>query len=144
MVQRSKPRLVAVLNSNDDLVRLITETLHDEGYLTMRHHIADLRDGHTDITRFFEDRDPRVIIYDLAAPFTPNWQFYQLLSAHPSMKGRKVVLTTNNAAALKEICDVDALQVVGSDADLRELLQRVGKAFEVDSKIPRESDTSRV
>ena len=135
MVTRTAlPRLVAVLNSNDDLVRLISETLHDDGYLTMRHHVADLRDGNTDITRFFEDRDPRVIIYDLAAPFLPNWQFYQLLSAHPSMKGRNVVLTTSNAAALKEICDVEALQVVGSDADLRELLRRVGRAFEAERR----------
>jgi hypothetical protein len=141
MVHRPKlPRVVAVLNSNDDLVRLISETLHDEGYLTMRHHIANLRDGHTDITRFFEDRDPRVIIYDLAPPFILNWQFYQLLSAHPSMTGRKVVLTTNNAAALKEICDVDGLQVVGRDDDLRELLRRVAKAFETDSGFPREAD----
>jgi CheY-like chemotaxis protein len=135
MVQRTAlPRFVAILNSNDDLVRLISETLHDEGYLTMRHPIADLRDGNTDITRFFEDRDPRVLIYDVAAPFMPNWQFYQVLSAHPSMKGRKVLLTTSNAAALKEICDVEALQVVGSDADLRELLHRVGKAFEAEGR----------
>jgi hypothetical protein len=33
MVQSARPpRVVAVLNSNDDLVRLIRETLHDEGY----------------------------------------------------------------------------------------------------------------
>ena len=123
------PKLVAVLNSNDDLVRLIRETLHDEGYLTMHHHIADLRDGKTDITRFFEDRDPRVIVYDIAAPFTLNWQFYQLLASHRAMKGRKVVLTTNNAAALKKMCGVDALQVVGADDDLRRLLEKVNAAF---------------
>jgi hypothetical protein len=52
------------------------------------------------------------------------------------------VLTTNNAAALKEICDVDALQVVGSDADLRELLHRVGKAFEIDGQHPRPAPDS--
>lgn len=132
MVQSARPpRVVAVLNSNDDLVRLIRETLHDEGYLTMQHYIADLRDGRTDITRFFEDRNPRVIIYDLAAPFPLNWQFYQLLASHPALRERTVILTTNNAAAVKELCGVDALQVVGSDADLRELMRRVNDAFRV-------------
>lgn len=124
-----KPRLVAILNSNEDLVRLIRETLHDEGYLTMQHHIADLRDGNTDITRLFEDRDPPVIIYDLAAPFTLNWQFFHVLSDHRAMKGRRVILTTNNAAALKEMCDVDALQVVGGNKDLRELVEAVNQEF---------------
>jgi hypothetical protein len=124
-----RPRLVAVLNSNDDLVRLIQETLHDEGYLTMQNHIKDLRDGRVDITRFFEDRDPPVIIYDLAAPFTLNWQFYQILSEHRSMKGRRVILTTNNSVALKEACDVDALQVVGSDSDLGALIDAVNREF---------------
>jgi CheY-like chemotaxis protein len=124
-----QPRLVAVLNSNDDLVRLIQETLQDEGYLTMKHHIADLRDGNTDITRFFDDRDPPVIVYDLAAPFRPNWQFLQILRAHPSLKGRHVILTTNNAVALKEACGVDALQVVGSNKDLAALVDRVNAAF---------------
>jgi DNA-binding NarL/FixJ family response regulator len=125
----SAPRFVAILNSNDDLVALIRETLHDEGYLTMHHHIADLRDGKTDITRLFEDRNPRVIIYDIAAPFVRNWQFYQVMSAHKSMIGRKVILTTNNAAALKATCDVDALQVVGNDDDLRQLVDAVNREF---------------
>lgn len=129
MSPETTPRLVAVLNSNDDLVRLIQETLHDEGYLTMAHHIADLRDGKTDITRLFEDRNPPVIIYDLAAPFTLNWQFFQILSAHPAMKGRRVILTTNNAAALKEMCDVDAMQVVGGNRDLAALVDAVNQEF---------------
>jgi hypothetical protein len=138
------PRFVAILNSNDDLVRLIQETLHDEGYLTMTHHIKDLRDGHTDITRFFEDRDPPVIIYDLAAPFRINWQFYQILSAHPSMRGRQVILTTNNAAALQKMCGVDAMQVVGSDEDLRELVDVVNRAFRDVTETPSRLSGSRL
>ena len=124
-----KPKLVAILNSSDDLVRLIRETLHDEGYLTMHHHIADLRDGNTDITRLFEDRDPPVIIYDIAPPFTLNWQFLHVLRAHRAMKRRRVILTTNNAAALKELCGVDALQVVGGNADLSQLVEAVNREF---------------
>jgi DNA-binding response OmpR family regulator len=124
-----KPKLVAMLNSNDDLVRLIQETLHDEGYLTIQAHIKDLRDGKIDITRFFEDRNPPVIIYDLAPPFTLNWQFFQILSAHRAMHNRRVILTTNNAAALKALCGVDALQVVGADTDLAELVARVNAEF---------------
>ena len=70
-----------------------------------------------------------MIIYDLAPPFTLNWQFFQVLSAHPSMKGRRVILTTNNAAALKEMCNVDALQVVGGNADLAALVEAVNNEF---------------
>ena len=130
MAQRvATPRVVAVLNHNDDLVRLIREALHDEGYLTLHHHISDLRDGNTDIARFFEDRNPRVVIYDVAPPFMLNWQFFQVLSTHSAMVGRKVILTTNNAAACKECCGIDALQIVGSDADLGALVQRVNTIF---------------
>ncbi len=125
----SKPRVVAVLNSNEDLVRLVREVLHGEGYLTIAHHIKDLRDGNTDMTRFLEDRDPPVIVFDLAPPFTINWQFFQLFKRHPTMKGRNVVLTTNNAKALKDVCGVEALQIVGQDEDLRQLLAAVKQAF---------------
>ena len=123
------PRVVAVLNSNDDLVRLVREALHNEGYLTLAHHIADLRDGHTDISQFLVDRDPPVIIYDIAPPFTLNWQFLGLLRKHPAMSKRTVILTTNNQAALKEVIGIDALQIVGRDDDLARLVTAVNKAF---------------
>lgn len=127
--QEPLPPVVAVLNSNEDLVRLIREVLHDEGYLTIAHHIKDWRDGNTDITGFLNDRDPRVVVFDLAPPFSLNWQFFQLFKQHPSMTGRQVILTTDNAAALKQVCGVDALQIVGQDADPRALLSAVAKAF---------------
>jgi CheY-like chemotaxis protein len=110
------PRIVAVLNSNEDLVRLIREALHGEGYLTIGHHIADLRDGHTDISRFLHDRNPPVIIYDLAPPFMLNWQFLGLLRKHPQMKNRTIIL-------------------VGMDDDLRQLVAAVNAAFK--TKTPR-------
>jgi hypothetical protein len=144
MASRERPQLVAILNSNDDLVSLIRETLHDEGYLTMLHHIAELRDGKTDLTRFFEDRDPPVIIYDLAPPFTLNWQFFQILSAHPSMKDRVTILTTDNAAALKQMCGVDALQVVGGNDDLRALVDAVNAEFRKLKEGPPELPGSRL
>lgn len=125
----SDPRLVAILNSNDDLVRLVRETLHAEGYVTVAHHIADLRDGRTSITQFLEDRDPPVIVYDLAPPFALNWMFFKVLRRHPAMRGREVILTTNNAAALKEIVGIDALQIVGLDKDLSMLLDLVKRAL---------------
>lgn len=127
--QTQQPRVVAILNSNDDLVRLIRETLHDEGYLTVAHHIADLRDGNTDIGRFLDERNPRVIVYDIAPPFVLNWQFLKILEAHPASRGRTFLLTTNNADALQQVCDVEALQIVGTDEDLRALVQAVNHEF---------------
>jgi CheY-like chemotaxis protein len=129
------PRIVAVLNSNEDLVRLIREALHGEGYLTIGHHIADLRDGHTDISRFLHDRNPPVIIYDLAPPFMLNWQFLGLLRKHPQMKNRTIILTTDNASAVRHVIGVEALQVVGMDDDLRQLVAAVNAAFK--TKTPR-------
>jgi hypothetical protein len=136
------PQLVAILNSNDDLLRLIRETLHDEGYLTMQQHIAALRDGQVDITRLFEDRDPQVVIYDLAPPFTLNWQFLQILTSHKAMKGRRVILTTNNAVALKQMCNVDALQVVGSNDDLAALVEAVNREFRLAKESRRRPPSS--
>jgi hypothetical protein len=138
-VSDAESRLIAVLNSNDDLVRLIRETLHADGYVTIAHHIADLRDGKTNITQFFEDRNPAVIIYDLAPPFTLNWAFYKILQRHPAMLGRQVILTTDNAAALKEVTGVDALQIVGKDKDLGMLLDLVKAALRRAVRAPEPS-----
>jgi DNA-binding NarL/FixJ family response regulator len=138
------PRVVAVLNSNDDLVRLVREALHNEGYLTLTHHIADLRDGHTDISQFLVDRDPPVIIYDIAPPFTLNWQFLGLLRKHPAMTNRTVILTTNNSAALKEVIGIDALQIVGRDDDLAQLVAAVNKAFKSPKMPPPATASTRL
>jgi DNA-binding NarL/FixJ family response regulator len=137
------PRVVAILNSNDDLVRLVREALHSEGYLTIQHHIADLRDGHTDISHFLADRNPPVIIYDLAPPFTLNWQFLGLLRKHPGMADRTLILTTDNAAALREVIGVEALQIVGQDSDLRQLVTAVNAAFKTMKPRAPEGTTKR-
>ncbi|MBA3884494.1 MAG: hypothetical protein H0X67_02035 [Acidobacteria bacterium] len=45
MNQSTKPSVIAVINSNDDLVRIVREMLEDEGYTIATMHMSEIRKG---------------------------------------------------------------------------------------------------
>jgi hypothetical protein len=58
----SRLRVVAVVNSNEDLVNIIRETLEDEGFTVCTGHIAHIKHGQEDFLQFLDQHDPRVVI----------------------------------------------------------------------------------
>jgi CheY-like chemotaxis protein len=124
------PRVVAVINSNEDLVRIVREALEDDGYTVATAHIAHIKQGQEDLLRFLEQHEPDVVVWDLAPPYSENWTFLQTLRAIPQFGQRALVLTTVNAAALKaEVPDVKALELRGRRDDLGPLMVEVGAVF---------------
>jgi CheY-like chemotaxis protein len=127
ILRRSRPRhppCVAVINSNDDLIAILRESLEDEGFSVVTTHIRDIKDGREDLPRFLERHDPDVIVYDLAPPYCENWRVLGLL--RDAFGKRGLVLTTVNRKALeRNVGRVDVHELEGRRSDLSRVVRAV-------------------
>jgi CheY-like chemotaxis protein len=115
---------VAIINSNDDLVALLRETLEDEGFMVVTTHIRHIKSGKEDLPRFLKQHDPDVIVYDLAPPYCENWRFLGLL--RETFGSRGLVLTTVNRKALeKSVGRIDVHELEGRRSDLSRVVRAV-------------------
>jgi DNA-binding response OmpR family regulator len=116
--------VVAIINSNDDLVALLRETLEDEGFNVAVAHIRDMKAGRENVPAFLRKHEPDVIVYDLAPPYRDNWQFLDLL--RKAFGDRGLVLTTVNRKALtKAVGRVDVHEIEGRRSDLSRVVRAV-------------------
>src|SRR5262245_30634722 len=123
------PSVVAVLNSNQDVLRLIRSTLQDEGYAVVTEHIAKFREGDKDLTRFLTKHHPSVVAYDLAPPYLENWNFLDLLRRTPQLASIPMVLTTVNKAALDRIVgETDAFEILGTHDNLAPVIAEINRS----------------
>lgn len=115
---RGRGAVVAIVNTNDDLVRVLREALIDQHFNVVTLHIRDIKAGRQDFSEFLEVHDPEVVIYDIAIPYADNWTFLQSLRKLPAAKGRKFVITTVNQRALeKKIGPNEAVEILGAHPD---------------------------
>jgi hypothetical protein len=63
------PPVVAVVNTNDDLVQLLREELLKAGFNVVTGHIRDIKAGLLDFSAFLSSHDPQVVVYDMAIPY---------------------------------------------------------------------------
>ena len=123
-VKTAPRRVVAVINSNDDLVGLLREALEDEGLVVVTAHIHEIKSGREDLPRFLKKHDPDVIVYDLAPPYCENWRFLGLLRGPFGDRG--LVLTTVNRKALaRTVGRVDVHEIEGRRSDLSRVVREV-------------------
>jgi DNA-binding NtrC family response regulator len=121
--------VVAVVNSNEDIVELVRSTLEEEGFLTVEAHIPDIRRGRTDFIAFLEAEDPGVIVYDIAPPFRESVNFLRLVMSSSAAAGRAFVLTTTNRAGLEEvIAETGSIELLGKPYDLDQIVSAVKRA----------------
>ena len=85
------PIVVAVVNTNPDLVRLLRVALEHAGFVVLVMHIEDIKLGATDMDMLLNQHDPKVIVYDVAPPYDQNWRFLDHLRASTSFRGRQFV-----------------------------------------------------
>jgi hypothetical protein len=110
--------VVAILNTNDDLVNLLREALIEQGFNVVTGHIKDIKSGRVDFGEFLRAHDPRVIVYDIAVPYDDNWTFLQTLKQLPDVKDRDFVVTTVNRRVLQQrVGSADAIEIQGGRAD---------------------------
>jgi hypothetical protein len=120
------PIVVAVINSNEDTVNMLRTVLEEDGFLTVPGHVNDIQTGREDFLAFLATHDPRALVYDIAPPYEENWTFLKLLLDTEAMRGRQLVVTTTNKAALERfVGPTDAIEIFGKPYDLDLVRQTV-------------------
>lgn len=123
--------VVAIFNSNPEVLELLREALQTTGYAAVIAHVDDLKRGRVDMIQFVEEHDPDAIIYDVAPPYDTNWTFLRLMMSSKVMEGRAFVITTTNKRVLEELIGPnDVLELVGKPYDLEQITSAVTAALE--------------
>lgn len=109
--------VVAIINSNDDLVEALRETLLDEGYSIVTAHIREFKSGRQAFGEFVTRHRPAIIIYDIAVPYEDNWRFFQTLRSLPECARQRFLVTTVNKRVMDErIGQTDVIEIHGGHA----------------------------
>jgi CheY-like chemotaxis protein len=124
------PSVVAILNSNEDLVELLRTLLEAAGFVAVSGHIAAAKRGTFDLRQFIEQHDPSVVVYDLVPPYDRNWAFLEHLRGDALFEGRQFVLTSANAKHAEELAGraEHIYEVIGKPYDLDRIVQAVREA----------------
>lgn len=125
----SRP-VVAIFNSNDDIVEMLRFALEQAGMIVVSGHVDAIRRGEQRLSDFVEEHNPAVILYDLIPPYDRSWHFLEHLRETPSLQGRRFVVTSTNAQRAKEIIGgaEHVLEIVGKPYDLEAIVGAVDNA----------------
>jgi DNA-binding NarL/FixJ family response regulator len=128
-VTDAKSDVVAIFNTNPDLVSILRFALERAGFIVVIGHVHDIRTGALDLPDFIVQHQPRVIIYDLVMPYDRNWAFLNHLRGSDLMMGRYFVLSAPNERAVREIVGPNehVYEVVG-DQDIDRIVLAVREA----------------
>lgn len=120
--------VVVVLNSNQDVLRIVHDVLQDEGYAVVTDHIHTFKDGDANLVDFLRKHQPALLLYDLAPPYQENWNFLQLLCRIPEVSSIPMVLTTVNKAALdKVVGETKAFEILGTHDNLAPVVDHINR-----------------
>ncbi|HVX41712.1 MAG TPA: hypothetical protein VHB25_19280 [Gemmatimonadaceae bacterium] len=124
------PIVVAVVNTNPDIVRLLRIELERAGFIVLVMHIEEIKRGEANVESFLRQHDPRVIVYDVAPPYDLNWRFLDHLRRSTLFGGRQFVLTSVNVERVRKIVGTDetVFEVAGEPQDLDQVLRAVREA----------------
>lgn len=120
--------VVAVINTNPDLVELLKARLEMAGFVVLILHIAEIRHG-LDLNAVLDTHKPSVIVYDVVMPYDRNYRFLQHLR-ETTLNNYRFVLTTPNAVALSQIVGKDekVYEVLDDRDDIDAIVQAVREA----------------
>jgi DNA-binding NarL/FixJ family response regulator len=124
----AKLPVVAVINTNPDLVELLKARIESAGFIVLILHLADIRGG-LDLTGVLKAHQPEVIVYDVVMPYERSYRFLLHLR-ETTMQGYRFVLTTPNAAALTKLVgrDEKVYEVLDDRGDIDAIVQAVREA----------------
>jgi len=120
--------VVAVVNTNPDLVELLKARIEAAGFVVLVIHIAEIRAG-LDIAAVFAQHNPMVVVYDVVPPYERNWRFLQHLR-ESAIPGKQFVLTSPNERALAKLVGKDqrVYEILNDGDDIDAIVQAVREA----------------
>lgn len=120
--------VVAVINTNPDLIELLKARLETAGFVALILHVEDIRKG-LDLNAVLETHRPSVIVYDVVMPYDRNYRFLEHLR-ETTLKDYRFVLTTPNAEALSRMVgrDEKVYEVLDDRGDIDAIVQAVREA----------------
>jgi DNA-binding NtrC family response regulator len=121
--------VVAVLNSNDDVVELLRMALEQAGLVVISVHVDEVKRGDVAVGEFINEHNPDVTIYDLVPPYDRSWLFLQHLR-ETTLKGRRFVITSTNPKRAAELAGTaeDIFEIVGKPYDIDKIVEAVRHA----------------
>jgi CheY-like chemotaxis protein len=134
----AKNPVVAVFNTNDDIVEMLRIVLEHAGFIVVSAHVDAMRRGEQSLANFVEEHDPELILYDLVPPYDRSWRFLEHLRQTPHLAGRKFIITSTNAARATEIIGNAAhvYEIIGKPYDIDEIVRAAQRATGRDSELP--------
>jgi CheY-like chemotaxis protein len=134
---RVRKPVVAVVNTNDDLVSALQHALEADGFNIVTAHIEGIKSGTVNFAAFLDEHDPAVVIYDIALPYDANWTFLNMLRQLPQAQQRPFVVTTVNKRALDvRVGPNDAIEIQGGHAqDVAPTMDAVRKVLRVNRSV---------
>jgi DNA-binding response OmpR family regulator len=125
-----RPPVVAVINSTPDITDMLRVTLEHAGFVVVTALTFEVREGQVDLEQFISQHQPRVVVYDLAPPYEPNWHLFEHVAAMPVMQGRQFVLTSTNPRHVERLAgrQHQIYEIVGKPFDLGQVAQAVKEA----------------
>lgn len=121
--------VVAIFNSNDDVVEMLRYAIEAAGLIVVSAHIDAFRRADASLRDLLDEHDPRVIVYDIGPPYDRNWRFFEhLRDSYGS--DRRFVLTSTNPKRVAETAGVQepVIEILGKPYDIDAIVQAVKNA----------------
>jgi CheY-like chemotaxis protein len=121
-----RPRLVAVLNNDPDLINLLATWFETHGIRVVCANLMEFRRGHEDIALFIARHQPTVMLMDVSMPYGPNYDYLAVLRLIPETSGVPILVTTGNKTALERaVGPTEAFEVTGTTENLAALTDAI-------------------
>ena len=99
--------VVAVINSNDDVVEMLRLSFEQAGFVVVSAHVDAIKRGETSLTDFVKVHKPQVIVFDLVPPYDSSYRFVEHLRETGILDGSRFVLTSTNPKRVQELAGED-------------------------------------